>query len=563
MKNSRKIYFLITLLLVTSSSWPNGLSYAISESGISKIDTRYFKVYESNSLDSVINNQTKEINIRNLTSLEPFKSYWIRFDITNEIEAEKFVLNIDQSISNLTLYNLSNLWFVSKAGTHVPYSNRECKSTKKYHVSFSIEKNSSTTLLLNFYNSYDAKIKLDCFDIAPKNYYEAKIYKRDIFQGFFHGLTLVLLVIATILFFIRKKKFYLFYNLYLLFQVISCLYFSNYTEIFLFPNSPKYDLILYSTLNIASVSYMYFIYSFCRQTYKKGHWLNSLLISAIVVYSLSVLVSIFISIFDYSLFMLISDCLQLSGIIIVVIMNVTFFRQNQKYLQYIAIGSLFMLIGCFVTLVFSYGKITIENTVYLQIGLAIEFSFFLVAMQQNYRELNLVKHITIINNLKRENEKVLQEYKINKLKLENSDKEKTVELNAQEMFKLNQSIKYFYSNIKRLKEEYTEDNEHVLSEIKLLVKDMQILSAYKEIKTNEEQFDKKNKEFYLKLIDLHPKLSPNEQKLCALLRENFSSQEIADQLSKERNTVDVARYRLRKKLEIPTKTNIVSYLQSI
>ncbi|HEX3768391.1 MAG TPA: LuxR C-terminal-related transcriptional regulator, partial [Puia sp.] len=55
-------------------------------------------------------------------------------------------------------------------------------------------------------------------------------------------------------------------------------------------------------------------------------------------------------------------------------------------------------------------------------------------------------------------------------------------------------------------------------------------------------------------------LSPHELKLCAYLRMNLSSKEIAQLESISVRGVEIGRYRLRKKLKIHTETNLFDFL---
>ena len=65
------------------------------------------------------------------------------------------------------------------------------------------------------------------------------------------------------------------------------------------------------------------------------------------------------------------------------------------------------------------------------------------------------------------------------------------------------------------------------------------------------------------LINNFPKLSTGEIKLCALLRLNLNSKEIASILFQNPQSIDIARYRLRKKMELKRDENLNSFLMSI
>ncbi|MGE4541079.1 MAG: tetratricopeptide repeat protein [Bacteroidales bacterium] len=73
-----------------------------------------------------------------------------------------------------------------------------------------------------------------------------------------------------------------------------------------------------------------------------------------------------------------------------------------------------------------------------------------------------------------------------------------------------------------------------------------------------------NNVFYEKLLKEFPDLTQNELKLCAYLRLNMSTKEIAQLTGQRPQTIDHARYRLRKKLGLSNSdVNLVHYLAQI
>lgn len=76
----------------------------------------------------------------------------------------------------------------------------------------------------------------------------------------------------------------------------------------------------------------------------------------------------------------------------------------------------------------------------------------------------------------------------------------------------------------------------------------------------EEYFRNVHPNFHENLMGKHPKINPEELKLCYLLRLNMNSKEIAVLTNKELNSVDVARYRLRKKMKIERDIKLHEYM---
>lgn len=75
--------------------------------------------------------------------------------------------------------------------------------------------------------------------------------------------------------------------------------------------------------------------------------------------------------------------------------------------------------------------------------------------------------------------------------------------------------------------------------------------------------DKVNAQFIDKLSKLHPDLSKNEQRLASLLRIGLSTKEIASVIDSTPKTVNMARYRLRKHLNLETDESLTEYMKSI
>ena len=73
-------------------------------------------------------------------------------------------------------------------------------------------------------------------------------------------------------------------------------------------------------------------------------------------------------------------------------------------------------------------------------------------------------------------------------------------------------------------------------------------------------FDNVHSDFHSVLRNKYPSLSANELKLSAYLRMNLSTKEIAQLMNISVRGVEISRYRLRKKLQIPTEINLYDFL---
>src|SRR5690606_32759549 len=76
-------------------------------------------------------------------------------------------------------------------------------------------------------------------------------------------------------------------------------------------------------------------------------------------------------------------------------------------------------------------------------------------------------------------------------------------------------------------------------------------------------FDDVHRNFLSEMKSRFPALSTTDLKLCAYLRLNLSSKEIAHLMNITLKGVEVGRYRLRKKLHLPREMNLFDYLLHI
>lgn len=77
------------------------------------------------------------------------------------------------------------------------------------------------------------------------------------------------------------------------------------------------------------------------------------------------------------------------------------------------------------------------------------------------------------------------------------------------------------------------------------------------------RFIEVNKDFYDQIFEKFPKLSQGDQKICALIKLNFSSKEMARLLGISVESVHTVRHRIRKKMQLPRSVNLEDYINSL
>jgi DNA-binding response OmpR family regulator/DNA-binding CsgD family transcriptional regulator len=76
----------------------------------------------------------------------------------------------------------------------------------------------------------------------------------------------------------------------------------------------------------------------------------------------------------------------------------------------------------------------------------------------------------------------------------------------------------------------------------------------------QDYFNKVHPDFSNNLLNAYPGITPEELKLSYLLRLNMSSKDIAEITNKEIHSIDIARYRLRKKLNLERNEKLQDFL---
>jgi len=120
------------------------------------------------------------------------------------------------------------------------------------------------------------------------------------------------------------------------------------------------------------------------------------------------------------------------------------------------------------------------------------------------------------------------------------------------------------------KNELMQELTNRLEEDKLLDKDLQLgkiiskgLNQDKEWSDFNMYFESINKHFYARLKQAYPDISPNDLKICALIKLRLSIKEMAAILNISPDSVKTARYRLRKKLQLQTEDNLAEFIMSL
>jgi DNA-binding CsgD family transcriptional regulator len=111
-----------------------------------------------------------------------------------------------------------------------------------------------------------------------------------------------------------------------------------------------------------------------------------------------------------------------------------------------------------------------------------------------------------------------------------------------------------------LKKTNKDDNRAVKSVISIINNNITEKDSWSVFK---EAFENTDKDFLKKVKIAHPSLTPSDLRLCAYLRLNLSSKEIAPLLNISVRSVEIKRYRLRKKMDLSHEQGLVEYILAL
>ncbi len=196
---------------------------------------------------------------------------------------------------------------------------------------------------------------------------------------------------------------------------------------------------------------------------------------------------------------------------------------------------------------------------YLIIGISLILSLVILSLlffltHSRNRRLKLEKEVIDLNSKNLELEKITLEKEL-------EVKNKELATNVMYQIQKNELISEIVEKLQKQSAMGKKTDQNWLLEIVRDLEKTQEQAVWNEF---EIRFQQVNNEFYNKLNEINPDLSVNERRLCAFLSLNMTTKEISSITGQSPRTIDVARTRLRKKLNITnSEVGLVEFIASI
>ena len=176
---------------------------------------------------------------------------------------------------------------------------------------------------------------------------------------------------------------------------------------------------------------------------------------------------------------------------------------------------------------------------------------------RRHREQYELERLEMENKImKLENEKLESDLTTQRTQVELKNKELASQ--AININRKNEILNYIKKELDKVNKKVNFDAQFQLNLLNRKIKeDLNLEADWEYFK---QYFDEVQGDFIKRLQDQYPELSPSDLKLCAYLRMNLSTKEIAPFLKISPRGVEIHRYRLRKKLGISRDVNLVDFL---
>ncbi len=197
--------------------------------------------------------------------------------------------------------------------------------------------------------------------------------------------------------------------------------------------------------------------------------------------------------------------------------------------------------------------------------------FFILLIIIYFFHKALKKRNTTISLLLKEKENIQFQSKTASDKLENIT-EKKEELSIKLEHKQKELINFALNIVQ--KNTFLEELMQMVNQIKSIANETETLTKLNQLSRNINQhialdknrklfqlhLEEANQDFYQRLHQKYPQLTEKEKRLSAYIRLNFTSKEIASLLNIAPKSVEINRYRLRKKFNLDAKTNLFDFI---
>jgi DNA-binding CsgD family transcriptional regulator len=478
----------------------------------------------------------KMVAIENQQLLNPDKIYWIHIMARDTIGAH--VLSLGKKVSKLEVFTYPYNQQGISAGQWVAFSEKKLSGSDVL-IEFDVQ-----DYLVKLENGMHSKLSVHDIILIPADEYYNAQQRKAILHGIVQGCFWLMILFNTMFFMGYKKRIYLYYVLFVLCNSFYLFYSYGFSEQYIFPHSPLLNQIFLPFQLLGLIFYSLFLrVVFLEHCPSFNRRLDKLLIIPYCIFLLFVVIVMAINTYiNMNFFVKWVAMVNIISGLVAMGCFILYFNKSSVFARYIAIGSVIMIGGGFITVCqdLFYQP---SNILPYQSGLLLELIIFSYALNQLY-----------IAELKKRGDS-----EIARLKLKNELSEKNREL-VQKALQITSQAE----TLSRVKEILHQEAHHQTKEsLYLVYNKLNILRETNMWNEFDLHFKQTHPDFYAALLNQYPDLTQNELKICAFLKLNLNSKEIASITQKSLHSIETMRSRVRKKMNLSRDANLFLKLSEI
>lgn len=193
--------------------------------------------------------------------------------------------------------------------------------------------------------------------------------------------------------------------------------------------------------------------------------------------------------------------------------------------------------------------------------LMLALAYFINKAYRNYyqkQKEKLIEENNLLLEIKElENEQQLMKLRNEQLSQDVDNKNRELAVSTMSLNSKNELLAFIKDDLKKTAQNDSSNIKSVISTINKNITEEDSWNVFKEA------FDNADKDFLKRIKQKHPALTPNDLRLCAYLRLNLSSKEIAPLFNISVRSVEIKRYRLRKKMDLQHEIGLVEYILAV
>lgn len=481
------------------------------------------------------------------------KPHWFRIILPKEYRGVPMVIIIDYpTIPDLCLYDGAHL--SQCAGRNIPI---EKWPNVARNIVFDLPVNHSDTLYMRAHEKASLTVPIW---IKTKDEYESDALIENILYGVYFGFVFALVLYNLMLYISLRDVAYFYYIVAMCCGGLLAVIRSGYAIVFWWPDNPVLDDRVYligAGLSIASSSR--FVASFLNLP-TRLKYVNYYMWFVTGLALLMVVLSFFYSFVELTTY---GRILVIIGVPSFVSIGVHQWINGYRPARFFVIAWIPYTVGLMLIVLKGGGWIEYNMVVDLsaELGTCLEAILLSFALGDRISIYKKEKAAAELKVLESELENNRLEVRNKELDFELQLKDKDLQNEKQQLATTALWLTQKNELLKEIQQSLSNKNGASSALIKKLDQNLNAENDWNRVKGH---FEKVHPNFFKVLYASFPDLTQNEHRLCAYLRMNLSTKEIAALLGVSINAIEQARRRLRKKLGINnTETNLLNFLQEL